>query len=85
MKICLVCTGNTCRSPMAASLLRAYLQAEGMTAYEVCSAGLGASRGQPASAQALAVMADSFALDLSDHLAQLMNQKLAEESKAKHL
>ena len=48
MKIVCVCTGNTCRSPMAAALLGRLLPGD-----EVTSAGLYAEDGAPASYHAL--------------------------------
>ncbi|MEV0375311.1 low molecular weight protein-tyrosine-phosphatase [Streptomyces sp. NPDC050636] len=41
-RVCFVCTGNICRSPMAASVFRAHIAEEGLDGLvEVCSAGLG--------------------------------------------
>ena len=41
LKVCFVCTGNTCRSPMAAAVLNHL----GNGRYAACSAGLAASEG----------------------------------------
>ena len=66
--IAIVCTGNTCRSPMAMAMLRDKLQ----TRYgrddvaTVVSAGLAAGNGSPASSGALDVMRQRQ-LDLSSH------------------
>lgn len=59
--ILFVCTGNTCRSPMAAALFRKLLAARlqcreeelGERGYRVLSAGLSASKGMPASPEAV--------------------------------
>ena len=44
-KIIFICTGNTCRSPMAELLLKHKLKEKGVTGYRVSSAGLGATEG----------------------------------------
>mgnify|MGYP006301831713 CR=1 FL=1 len=53
----IVCTGNICRSPMAAGLLRARLEEdEERRDWRVLSAGTWAAEGRPASAYAVAEM-----------------------------
>lgn len=65
--ILFVCTGNLCRSPMAAGLLRARLQADGQgDEYQVLSAGTWTVDGKLASHYARLVMADR-GIDISDH------------------
>lgn len=59
-----VCTGNTCRSPMAAACLKKYLADSG-SADRVMSAGLAAD-GSPATENAVAVMAE-WGMDVSSH------------------
>ena len=49
-----VCTGNTCRSPMAEGLLRKAV--EGRTDFAVGSAGVAASKGTSASQETLTVL-----------------------------
>ena len=63
-RILFICTGNTCRSPMASALGRAMLAKRlGVTAdrlneagYDVSSAGVAASEGMPAAAHAIEVV-----------------------------
>lgn len=47
--ILFICTGNTCRSPMAACLCNALLEERGLTDVQAVSAGLYAASGEPAS------------------------------------
>lgn len=70
-----VCTGNTCRSPMAAAIARAELVKRGWTHVAVQSAGAAAQSGQPASANAVAVMAE-HGIDLSDHVPTQLTEDL---------
>ncbi|MBX6351207.1 MAG: threonylcarbamoyl-AMP synthase [Clostridia bacterium] len=64
-RVLFVCSGNTCRSPLAASLLR-HLAAEAGRPVEVRSAGLAAAEGQPAPGEAVAALGD-WGVDLSAH------------------
>ncbi len=66
--IVLVCTGNTCRSPMAQTLLRELIRIQygDEDAVRVMSAGVAAGTGSPASSQAVDVM-DERGLNLSEH------------------
>lgn len=73
MKVLFVCTGNTCRSPMAAVLL---LKALGSGSHhEAESAGISALEGSPASANAVAVMS-GVGLDVSSHRARRLTDEL---------
>ncbi|HRR33492.1 MAG TPA: low molecular weight protein arginine phosphatase [Kiritimatiellia bacterium] len=62
--ILFVCTGNTCRSPMAESLFRMMLP-QG-TMWRAASAGLAARPGLPASPEAIQVLAEAGA-ELRQH------------------
>jgi L-threonylcarbamoyladenylate synthase len=72
-----VCTANACRSPMAEGLARKLLAERlsvrtdeiGDFGFELCSMGVFASVGQPASKHALAVMKEE-GVDLSGHRAR---------------
>lgn len=65
-RVLFVCTGNTCRSPMAEATMNARLAELDWRHVEVRSAGTGAWPGSPASGGALRTAA-SFGLDLSGH------------------
>jgi protein-tyrosine-phosphatase len=77
--VVLVCTGNTCRSPLAEALLRQALAARGVTDIEVLSAGTGAWEGAPASEGAYLVGLEN-GLDLSSHRARLVTAELVAAS-----
>ena len=67
--ILFVCTGNVCRSPMAAGLLRHRLSEEGLgLRHRVRSTGVWAMDDHPASDKAIAVMAER-GIDIGDHIA----------------
>jgi protein-tyrosine-phosphatase len=63
-----VCTGNTCRSPMAAALARHDLAERGWTHVSVASAGASALAGSPASPEVPAVLAE-IDIEFGDHQA----------------
>ncbi|MBW3631100.1 MAG: hypothetical protein KY464_17655, partial [Gemmatimonadetes bacterium] len=70
-----VCTGNTCRSPMAAALARDELAHRGWQHVEIASAGAAADPGEAASKAAVAVMGRS-GIDLSGHSSQRLTAGL---------
>jgi protein-tyrosine-phosphatase len=55
-RILFVCTGNTCRSPMAEGILRRMLEDQGLQHVEVRSAGVAAMDGTPVSGLAAAIL-----------------------------
>jgi protein-tyrosine-phosphatase len=68
-RVLFVCTGNTCRSPMAEVIARAQARELGWTHVDFASAGTGAAVGSPASDGALRV-AGAHGLDLERHTAR---------------
>lgn len=75
--ILFVCTGNTCRSPLAAVIARRSLMERDWRHVEVASAGIAASEGAPAAEQGLRV-AEEQGLDLSGHRTQRLTPELVE-------
>ncbi len=75
-RILFVCTGNTCRSPMAAGLLRHLLaeESEG-DKFVIESAGLAAWPGAPAAGQAVEVAAGE-GIDLGQHRARQLTAEM---------
>lgn len=86
-KILLVCTGNTCRSPMAQVLFEQKLRQRfpehfanrQLAPVQVSSAGVSAHPGEPASDGAIAAM-ESLGLDLSRHESQPTTEALVDEA-----
>jgi protein-tyrosine-phosphatase len=74
--IVFVCTGNTCRSPMAEGIARSQLEQRGWRHVRVASAGVAAATGAPASPQAVEV-AGRHGVDLSQHRSQPLTPELA--------
>jgi len=72
-----VCTGNTCRSPMAAAIAAARVEERGWPIVSVRSAGASASDGSPATAEAVSASAE-HGLDLSDHRSRRLTPELVE-------
>lgn len=65
MKIIFVCTGNTCRSPMAEYLMREYCKKYKLDV-EVESRGLACSNGRPISDNSFAALKE-IGIDASEH------------------
>jgi tRNA threonylcarbamoyl adenosine modification protein (Sua5/YciO/YrdC/YwlC family) len=79
--IALVCTGNTCRSPMAEAILKDLLKKAGggLESVVVISAGVAASDGAMASQPAVEVM-ESRGLDISEHLSRPLSDAIMERA-----
>jgi protein-tyrosine-phosphatase len=76
-KLLFVCTGNTCRSPLAEAIARRELEALGWSHVAVSSAGAHAPEGMPASEGAL-LIGRRYGLDLSGHRTRTLTPELVE-------
>jgi len=74
-EILVVCTGNICRSPMAAGLLRHNLPDELRPRMAIGSAGTSALHGHQAAPYAVQTMAEA-GIDISDHRARQVSSEL---------
>jgi protein-tyrosine phosphatase len=81
MKILIVCTGNTCRSPMAEGVLRDAFNKLGYdeNKVQVVSAGITAQNGLPANEKAVKVLKDQ-GIDISEHESRQLSIALVRES-----
>src|SRR5271154_6150496 len=79
--ILVVCTGNICRSPMGAALLRHALaaQPEPLRSIKVVSAGVASRTGEPASAHAVTAL-KKVGIDLRGHSSKPVTQELLDNS-----
>ncbi|MDR2435755.1 MAG: hypothetical protein LBD33_00350 [Puniceicoccales bacterium] len=69
-KILIVCTGNTCRSPLAGAMIADYLRKSTLkNSFAVSTGGISALNGTPATAQAIQV-ARELGLNLEKHVAR---------------
>ena len=74
-----VCTGNTCRSPMAEAMLRARLPAGWRERVQVFSAGTAAVADLPASSNTLEVL-ERGGVPLEGHRSRQFTRAMAEEA-----
>ncbi len=87
VKLLFVCTGNTCRSPMAEGICRKYLAEKlkckvdelDKTGYKVSSAGIMDLAGAPASGEAIATC-EALGIDITAHRSKVLTPELIQES-----
>ena len=77
--VLLVCTGNTCRSPMAAGILKKMLADDDVQGISVLSAGTAALEGMPATDLAVSTSAD-WQIDISGHRSRAVTDELVAQS-----
>lgn len=70
-----VCTGNTCRSPMAEAILRHAIGVRGWQHVRIGSAGIAAAVGEPAASNARLVAGEA-GLDLAGHASRPLSPEL---------
>lgn len=75
MHIVFICTGNTCRSPMAQGLFQKLLAERGIDSITCDSAGLFAAEGEPAALNAV-IAAEELGADLSQHRSKTLPPEL---------
>jgi protein-tyrosine-phosphatase len=78
-RLLFVCTGNTCRSPMAEGILRKALKARGVENVEVRSAGTHGLDLAPVSVFAAAA-AKAVGVDISRHHSRQLDQRMIEKA-----
>lgn len=80
--ILFVCTGNTCRSPMAEGFLKAGLQRDEKLScnFSVSSAGIYAYEGECASSNSISIMHDDWDIDISSHVTKSLNKEIVDNA-----
>lgn len=78
MKIAFVCTGNTCRSPIAEYYLKKLIEERGMEGIRVTSFGLGGFAGYEASLNSVKSM-EELDIDISDHRSRTANPETLDQ------
>jgi protein-tyrosine-phosphatase len=78
-KVLLVCTGNTCRSPMAEGILKKLLREKGINGIEVGSAGISALDGYPVTVFALEATR-VWDIDLDEHFSRRLTLNMLEQA-----
>jgi protein-tyrosine phosphatase len=73
--ILFVCTGNTCRSPMAEAVARREIEQRGLHHVRVASAGVAADPGAPASPPARLVLSRE-GIEIGGHSSRLLDHEI---------
>lgn len=76
IKVLFVCTGNTCRSPMAEGIFNALAKKRSLDARAV-SCGISAFPGMAASADAI-IAANAYGADLSGHISHAVTGEIVD-------
>ena len=76
-----ICTGNTCRSPMAEKLLQHAINAEDapLNTLKVVSAGVACGAGEPPASNSIAAL-KKVKIDLTQHQSQPVTQELIDRA-----
>lgn len=78
MKVLIVCTGNTCRSPMAEGILKSLAKKNNLE-IQVKSAGISAFDGDRVANNAIKAL-EKIGIDISDYKSTLVHQELLDEA-----
>ena len=78
LNVLFICTGNTCRSPMAEGILKTIAKEKGLNIVSK-SAGIFANEGSPASENAVLTMKD-IGIDIKTHRSTFVSKELMDES-----